>query len=274
MTSQEARFESQYLLTSVLDCNRAWLISHAESQLSTEQHGEFFAKIERRLKGEPIAYILGYREFYGLPLQVNQDTLIPRPDTETLVEAILTCLDHNWPALEEPSILDLGTGSGAIALAIASQLPKAHITAIDASPKALIVAKQNAVSLKLNNIRFFESDWFSALDASTKFHMIVSNPPYIAEDDPHLVQGDLRFEPRSALASGADGLDDIRHIISHCTGFMHEGGWLMFEHGYNQSSAVAQLLGAANFRRIDHAYDLQAIPRVTYGQCHDHPPTP
>lgn len=266
MTTQEARFESQYLLSHVLDCDRAWLISHAENHLSAEQYGQFLACIERRVNGEPIAYILGYREFYGLPLQVSQDTLIPRPDTETLVETLMTCIQDNWRELEQPSILDLGTGSGAIALAIASLLPKARITAIDASPEALVIANKNAASLKITNVRFLESDWFSALEATAKFHIIVSNPPYIADNDPHLVQGDLRFEPRSALVSGHDGLDDIRYLISHCTPFMHDGAWIMLEHGYNQSSSVAQLLRIANFQNIGHAYDLQAIPRVTFGQ--------
>jgi release factor glutamine methyltransferase len=258
--SAEATLEARILLQQVLNVNHAWLIAHADDTLTPEQYAAFDALLQRRLNGEPIAHILGEREFFGLPLKVTADTLIPRPDTETLVEQALQTI----PEQAVCQVLDLGTGTGAIALAIAKYRPQATVTAVDASKAALAVATENANNLGLNNVSFQYSDWFSQLQVQ-RFDMIVSNPPYIAENDPHLSQGDVRFEPKSALTSGADGLDDIRHIVSHAAHYLKPNGWLLLEHGYDQAQAVAELLTQANFTHIGHALDLAGIQRVTFG---------
>ncbi len=260
LDSAGANVEANLLCQHLLNVNRAWLISHESETLTSKQQAAFEALVQRRLKGEPIAYILGSREFYGLPLKTTPATLIPRPDTETLVEAALAKIPQNASL----NILDLGTGTGAVALVIASERPQTKVTAVDASPEALKVATENAQSLNLCNVRLIESNWFSAL-VSEKFDVIVSNPPYIAQDDEHLKQGDLRFEPLSALASGADGLDDIRKIIQDAPDFLNPNGWLMLEHGYDQGDAVAALLNARGFRQIDHVKDIAGTLRVTFG---------
>lgn len=252
--------EAYLLLQHALIVNRAWLISHAEDLSTPEQQQVFEALLQRRLNGEPIAHILGSREFYGLLLKVTADTLIPRPDTETLVEAAL----EKIPKTAQAQILDLGTGTGAIALAIAKHCPNAHVTAVDFSENALNIARENAESLSIPNVSFVHSHWFSELN-NQQFDLIVSNPPYIAEHDPHLTQGDVRFEPKSALTSGVDGLDDIRHIIAHAQYQLKSGGWLMLEHGYDQAQAVAELLAQAQFCQIGDRLDLAGIQRVTFG---------
>lgn len=256
-------------MQSALGVNRAWLISHDNDVLPPAIQMKFQTWLQRRVNGEPIAYILGYREFYGLQFKVTADTLIPRPDTETLVEA---ALDKIFSSRYLPEalggrcrVLDLGTGSGAIALAIAQSRPQAEVVAVEASPAALAVAVDNAQNLKIANVRFVLSDWFSALGGE-KFELIVSNPPYIEAQDAHLRQGDLRFEPISALASGSDGLDDIRRIIDSAPQFINAQGWLMLEHGYNQAQQVADLLQQAGFIEISHARDLAGITRVSMGR--------
>jgi release factor glutamine methyltransferase len=263
--AESAKLEAQLLLQHALNVNRAWLIAHADDVLNGLQLANFNALFERRLNGEPIAYILGYREFYGLNFKVSPDTLIPRPDTETLVDAALAKI-----ALKKDlSICDLGTGTGAIALAIAKNRPNAMVTALDASQAALDIAIENAQQLNISNVRFLLSDWFLALNQQNsplKFDVIVSNPPYIEQNDVHLKQGDLRFEPLRALASGADGLDDIRHIISQAPQHLNPHGWLLLEHGYNQAERVATLLSQAGFNAISHSKDLAGINRVTLGQ--------
>ncbi len=256
----EANFEANLLCQHVLNVNRAWLISHERDALEPNQQVGFEALLQRRLNGEPMAYILGSRDFYGLQLKTTPATLIPRPDTETLVEAALAKIPHD----SNFQILDLGTGTGAVALAIASQRPQTKVIAVDASLEALKVAAQNTQSLNLSNVRLIESNWFSAL-VSEKFDVIVSNPPYIAQDDEHLKQGDLRFEPLSALASGVDGLDDIRKIIQDAPDYLNPNGWLMLEHGYDQAEAVAALLKARGFSQIAHAKDIAGTLRVTFG---------
>lgn len=259
--SGEDKLEAQLLLEHVLNVNHAWLITHADDEMGSETKQQFEVLIQRRITGEPIAHILGEREFYGLPFKVTPDTLIPRPDTETLVEAALAKI----PPSEPINILDLGTGSGAIALAVAKHRPNTQVTAADASEAALAVAKENAETLNITNVQFVLSDWFEAL-ANQQFDVIVSNPPYIEEADEHLNQGDLRFEPLSALASGEDGLDDIRRIIEAAFAHLKPNGWLMFEHGYNQAEQVAQLLSQAGFNQVGHVLDLAGIQRVTLGQ--------
>jgi len=253
------------LLGHALQQDHAWLIAHESDALEANIHAVFEASVKRRVEGEPIAYILGHREFYGLDLKVTPATLIPRPDTEVLVEAALAKI----PLEQSTRILDLGTGTGAIALAIARNRPHAILTAVDASAEALAVAHENALLLHISNVRFVLSNWFEALneeDGSGKYDIIVSNPPYIATGDVHLEQGDLRFEPSTALASGSDGLDDIRRIIKASPAYLQPDGWLMLEHGYDQSTNVSKLLKIFNFNKIDTAKDLANIDRVTFGK--------
>jgi len=261
MNSDEAKFETQLLLQHALKVNRAWLVAHAFDAIQDNLYEAFDMLLKRRLKGEPIAYILGYREFFGLPLKVSAHTLIPRSDTETLVESALDKIQLHSSNL----VLDLGTGSGAIALAIAKHRPNAQVTAVDASQAALAIAIENTLHLNIKNVHFELSNWFSALN-NQKFDVIVSNPPYIEANDAHLKQGDLRFEPLSALASGADGLQDIRIIISQAPQYLNPQGWLLLEHGYNQAVQVAALLKQAGFSQISHAQDLAGINRVTLGK--------
>jgi release factor glutamine methyltransferase len=290
----ESKLEAQLLLQHVLNVNRAWLIAHENDALQPNIHAMFEALLNRRLLGEPMAYILSSREFYGLDLLVTPDTLIPRPDTETLVEAALAKIPlmvrqahHERDKLQstrhereklksvrpEPvegraqtyKILDLGTGSGAIALAIAKNRPHANIIAVDASNAALEIAQKNAQNLSIQNVEFVLSNWFGNLGNQT-FDVIVSNPPYIEENDAHLTQGDLRFEPNSALASGVDGLDDIRQIINDCLVYLKAQGWLMLEHGYNQAAQVADLMAEAGLTNIETIKDLGNNDRVTIGK--------
>jgi release factor glutamine methyltransferase len=266
----EARIEAQVLMRRALgDVTRAWLIAHENDTPSAAQAVAFAALLQRRLNGEPVAYVLGEREFYGLNFSVWPQVLIPRPDTETLVDAALARIPQDQPC----RVLDMGTGSGAIAIVIARQRPLASVTGIDRSPAALDVASHNARQLGAANLEFQLSHWFSAL-ADEAFDIIVSNPPYIAADDPHLSQGDLRFEPASALASGADGLDDIREIVRMAPKHLAAGGWLLLEHGYDQAEHVAALLREAGFGEVASVKDLAGILRVTQGawsRQHGHP---
>lgn len=261
LTLTEAKLEANLLCQQVLNVNRAWLMSHKCDTLEANQQSAFESMVQRRLKGEPIAYILGSREFYGLMLKSTPATLIPRPDTETLVEAALAQIPQN----SNFNVLDLGTGGGAVALAIAKNRPHCKVTAVDVSSGALSVALENTQHLKLINVRMLESNWFSAL-IGEKFDVIVSNPPYIAQDDEHLKRGDLRFEPLSALVSGKDGLNDIRQIIQDAPDYLNPNGSLMLEHGYDQAKAVAELLNERGFSKIEHAKDIAGTLRVTFGE--------
>ncbi|BBI98584.1 release factor glutamine methyltransferase [Ferrigenium kumadai] len=254
-----ARIEVQMLLQHVLGVSRAYLLAHPEQVLDEAQASAYRALLNRRMAGEPLAYILGEREFFGLDFRVTPATLIPRPDTELLVELALQRMPQGG------RVLDLGTGSGAIALSIAHSRPDAEVTAADFSNDALEVARDNALRLNIGNTHFAQSDWFSAL-AGECFDLIVSNPPYIADADAHLEQGDLRFEPHTALASGADGLDDIRRIIADAKEHLTAGGWLMFEHGYDQAERVRGLLIEAGFAEVFSARDLAGIERVSGGR--------
>ncbi len=258
--SSSARIEVQCLLQAVLQVNRAWLLTHPEQSLDAGQYARYLALLERRLAGEPIAYLLEKREFYGLTFKVSPATLIPRPETELLVELAL----QRIPRQGLYRLLDLGTGSGAIALSIAHARDDADVIAVDASTTALEVAQVNMQTLNLGNVRLRQSDWFSTLEGE-RFDVIVSNPPYIAAEDAHLAQGDVRFEPHDALVSGLDGLDDIRHICAQAKAHLRPNGWLLLEHGYDQAAEVRALLSQSGFAGVFSAQDLAGIERVSGG---------
>lgn len=257
---RESRLEAQILLCHAMQQPRAYLAAHDRDPILPEQAAAFATLLQRRLHGEPIAYILGEREFYSLNFKVTPAVLIPRPETELLVELALERL----PAGRSVRVLDLGTGSGAVAVTLALHRPQAEVVAVDQSATSLEVARENAQQLGTGNLHLIQSDWYSALDEE-KFDLIVSNPPYIAVADPHLTQGDVRFEPPAALASGADGLDDIRAIIRDAASHLKPGGWLLFEHGYDQAVACRELLVQAGFEQVASAADLAGIERVSYG---------
>ncbi len=259
--SDTARLDAELLLVHVLGKTRSYLYGWPEQRLDAVQHTRYRQLIERRVAGEPLAYLTGEREFWSLQLRVTRDTLIPRPDTETLIEAALALIA---PDAGE-AIADLGTGTGAIALALASERPHCHITATDRSAAALAVARDNARRLGLDNLVFREGDWCRALDGATphRYALIVSNPPYIASGDPHLEQGDVRHEPRSALAAGPEGLDDLRRIIACAPRHLRAGGHLLLEHGYDQADAVARLFQQAGYESVRLYRDAGGRPRVT-----------
>lgn len=255
------RIDAEILLSYVLDKPRSWLIAHANDTLSPDHAAAYALLLEQREAGEPVAYITGRRGFWSLDLEVTPATLIPRPETELLVELAL----ERMPIDQLSGVLDLGTGSGAIALAIARERPAAQVTATDASSDAIVVAQRNARRHHIGNISFIHGDWFAPL-GDKRFDVIVSNPPYIESNDPHLQQGDLRFEPMSALASGADGLDDIRRIIRDAGLHLTPGGWLLFEHGWQQGDAARALLRDAGFVELSTVRDLEDRDRVTLGR--------
>lgn len=251
--------DAELLLAHVLDKPRSWLFAHGDDILSPHVAERFDALIARCAAGEPVAYLMGRRGFWKFELAVDAATLIPRPETELLVELALARLSSESPL----RVADLGTGSGAIALALAYERPHAQVIATDASTGALAVARANARALRLANIEFRHGDWLAPL-AGERFDLIASNPPYIADDDPHLQ--DLRYEPGSALASGADGLDAIRVIARDAPVYLVPGGWLMLEHGWEQGAAVRALLSAAGFIQVSTERDLEDRDRVTLGR--------
>jgi release factor glutamine methyltransferase len=255
------RIDTEFLLAHCLGKTRSWLYAFSDQQLSDRQVEDFMAMAKRRVAGEPVAYITGRRGFWSLDLHVSPDTLIPRPETELLVELALACISPR----DQSSVLDLGTGSGAIALALAHERPGSQVTAVDVSEPALAIANRNAAELKLRNLVLIRSHWFAEL-GNQLFDVIASNPPYIEADDAHLAQGDLRFEPRSALASGEDGLDDIRVIVAEAPQHLSPNGWLLIEHGWNQGAAIRQLFSAAGFVDVVTEQDLEQRDRVTLGR--------
>ena len=257
----DGRHEAEQLLAHALGRDRAWLFAHAIDELEAGQVAAFEALLARRIAGEPVAYLTGRRSFWTLELEVNADTLIPRPETELLVELALARL----PDAEKINVADLGTGSGAIALSLAQERPRAWVIATDASAGALAVAKRNALSHGIGNVEFRQGSWFAPLSGE-RFDLIASNPPYIAVDDPHLQQGDLRFEPATALSSGSDGLEDIRDIVAHAGEHLVAGGWLLLEHGLEQGAAIRGLLEIAEFVEVETAQDLEMRNRVTLGR--------
>jgi len=248
------------LLAHAMGCPRSYLYSHGDEPLEIPALQRFQELLAARASGEPVAYITGEREFWSLPLKVTAATLIPRPETELLVEQALLRIpsDADW------EILDLGTGSGAIALALAKERPLSRIVATDVSAAALRVAAENAMLLGIGNLEFQQGHWFAPLD-NRQFQMIVSNPPYVRDQDPHLQQGDLRFEPRVALASGRDGLEAIRHIVQQAPRHLSADAPLLLEHGYDQGDAVRALLQAWGYTDIASARDMRGIPRVSSG---------
>jgi release factor glutamine methyltransferase len=259
--SEAAALESEILLAHVLAVPRSHLRTWPEKILHESQRHYFFDLVARRAAGEPIAYITGRREFWSLDLVVDPTTLIPRPETELLVEAALERIAQN----SEAYIADLGTGSGAIALAIASERPRCRVIATDLSPRSLNVARENARRLNLSNVEFREGSWFAPL-GDLRFDMIVSNPPYVAEDDPHLAEGDLPAEPRRALVAGPTGLEIITALIKQAPPYLREEGWLLMEHGRNQAMATAALLHHSAYQHVQTWRDIAGNDRVSGGR--------
>ncbi|MEO6365662.1 MAG: peptide chain release factor N(5)-glutamine methyltransferase [Luteimonas sp.] len=253
--------DADCLLAHALRKPRAWLYTHRNDALGEHEILEFESLLQGRVSGEPVAYLVGSRGFWSLDLAVTRDTLIPRPETELLVEAALSRL----PVDRACRVADLGTGSGAIGLAIAHERPHAYVIATDASVAALAVAQANATRLQIGNVSFRHGDWLQPLDAET-FDVITSNPPYIALGDPHLSQGDLRYEPAMALSSGSDGLDAIRRIVRAAPAHLAVGGWLLLEHGWEQGDVVRQLFQSAGLQDVTTNRDLEHRDRVTLGR--------
>lgn len=257
--SPSARLDAELLLAHVLGKPRSYLRTWPEHEPSDEQVAAFQALLARRRQGEPVAYLLGRQGFWSLQLIVAPHTLIPRPDTELLVETALQLL----PATPLAA-LDLGTGTGAIALALACERPAWRLTGVDRIDEAVALAERNRAALQLGNTSFLPSHWFSALGGQ-RFALIVSNPPYIRSDDQHLSQGDVRFEPASALVAGRDGLTDLREIIAQAPDHLEHGGWLLLEHGYDQAAAVRELLLARGFSQVESRRDLGGHERISLG---------
>ncbi|MFC5579364.1 peptide chain release factor N(5)-glutamine methyltransferase [Lysobacter niabensis] len=253
--------EADLLLAYVLGKSRSWLFAHGDGQVPVDVAAAFEGLVQRRVAGQPVAYLTGQRGFWRFDLAVTPATLIPRPETELLVELALARL----PTDRELRVADLGTGSGAIALALALERSRARVSATDASAPALEVARGNAQALRLGNVVFLEGDWFAPLSGQ-RFDLIASNPPYIALGDPHLDAGDLRFEPAAALSSGADGLDAIRVIVAGAPAHLEADGWLLLEHGWEQGPVVRDLLTQAGFTEVATQHDLEGRDRVSFGR--------
>jgi release factor glutamine methyltransferase len=256
----DARRDAQVLLGHALGVSRAWLSAHGADAADAAAAERFRALVGARERGQPVAYLVGEREFYGRVFQVTDAVLIPRPETELLVEAALQRL----PSDEPRAVLDLGTGSGCIALTLARERPAARVTAVDASPAALRIAQCNARVLRAQ-VEFLQGDWYAPV-AGRRFDLIVANPPYVAEGDPHLARGDVRFEPGQALAAGADGLQALRRIVASASRYLNAGGWLLLEHGHDQAAACEDLLRNAGFADRLRLADLAGLPRVAGGR--------
>jgi release factor glutamine methyltransferase len=263
--SDSAQLDTELLLCHSLNVDHTWLKTWPDHQPQPADIARFELLFKRRLNGEPVAFIVGTQGFWSLELCVSPDTLIPRPETELLVEA---ALQLDLPTHSQ--VLDLGTGTGAIALALAVEEPLWQVTAVDVQPKAVALAERNRQLHQLDNLRIYQSDWFSAIAANRSqpeigFDLILSNPPYIEANDHHLFEGDVRFEPASALVSGVDGLDDLRLVIGQSCGFLRQGGWLMVEHGHNQGAAVRELFMDAGFNSVETRVDYNQLDRISLG---------
>ena len=257
-SSDSPKLDAEVLASWVLQKNRAWLYGFGDYVLQPEQTSQLELGLSQRAAGYPLAYITGEREFWSLSLATDPSTLIPRADTETLVEWALSL-----PLLANAQVLDLGTGTGAIALALASEQPSWHVQGVDFQAQAVALAQKNAQRNGLNQVVIFQSDWFSSV--TQRYDLIVSNPPYIDADDLHLHQGDVRFEPHSALVADDHGLADLQHIVSSAPHFLKQQGWLLLEHGYQQAEAVQNMLSAEGFISIETKCDLAGHPRITGG---------
>lgn len=251
--------DARVLMQHVLGLSHAELIAHADRALATEEYERFRDLAERRRRGEPVAYLVGWREFYGRRFAVTPAVLVPRPETELLVDQALARVDADSPK----RVLDLGAGSGNIATTLALERPDWTVTAVDSSPAALAVARENARTLGAGRVEWLQGDWYDAVAGRT-FDLIVSNPPYVAQSDPHL--HDLRFEPAAALCAGPDGLAAIRRIVAGAPAHLEHGGWLLFEHGFDQAQACASLLAQAGFTDLVQVRDLADLPRVSGGR--------
>ena len=260
-SSDSPRIDAEVLMQHATQNSMAWLIAYGDTLANASHIETFFDLIEQRRHGRPIAYIVGYKEFWSLRLFVDENVLIPRGDTETLVEQCLVRL----PDSKMNRVLDLGTGSGAIALAIAKERPHSNIDAVDSSSAALLLAERNAKANELYNLNFILSSWYDDLEP-LQYDLIASNPPYVAQNDVHLDQGDLRFEPSSALIGDADGIGDILHIISKAPSYLKDNGWLLIEHGYEQHLQVAEIFSHYGFSNIELFKDLNQLPRCTAAQ--------
>lgn len=265
------KFESEIILAHVLRVNRAYLHTHPERELTQKEYDKFFNYIQARKKGKPIAYIIQKKEFWSIELKITEDTLIPRPETELLVETILE--RFNQTQIQSKSkvyrFLELATGSGAISIALAKNHPNFEIIATDISEKALEVARENQKNHHIKNIKFILSDWFTEINTAERFDAIICNPPYIAGNDPHLSEGDLRFEPKMALTPGKTGFEAIAYIINNAKKYLLPSGWLFLEHGYDQGQKVAELLLENNYYQINTKKDLKNLPRVTFSSASD-----
>lgn len=261
LPGDDARREAALLLRHVLGVSDAWLVAHADDAVDATHAALYLGLVERRAHGEPVAYLTGSRGFHAIELRVTPSVLIPRPETEVLVDLVLARL----PVDAACAVADLGTGSGAIALAIAHARPRARVLAIDVSVGALAVAGDNAARLELHNVEFRQGDWCKPL-GDERFEVIASNPPYVAAGDPHLYEGDLRFEPPLALSPGGDGLSAIRSIVRDARAHLRVGGWLLLEHGFDQGEGVRALLSAAGFAEVFTARDLEQRERVSGGR--------
>ncbi|MBF1246725.1 MAG: peptide chain release factor N(5)-glutamine methyltransferase [Lautropia mirabilis] len=266
--SQLPRAEARRLLASLTGQPLTWFMAHGDDSADPDIAARFHTLAERRRSGEPLAYLLGQQEFYGRPFAVSPAVLIPRADTETLVETALEqlMLLRQQRRAVPLSLLELGTGSGIIAITLALEAPDTEVHAVERSPEALAVAQQNAKTLGANRIHWHPGSWWQALASPRRFDLIVSNPPYIAANDHHLQQGDLRFEPPQALAAGPDGLDDLRIIIGGAPAHLNPGGWLLLEHGYDQEAPVQTLLRDAGFADVFTRRDLAGLPRMSGGR--------
>lgn len=264
LPSDSARRDSEILLCHSLGKSRTWLYTWPEHAVAPECAQRFNELLAQRRAGVPVAYLIGEREFWSLSLAVNSATLIPRPETETLVAWVLELV---LPV--DARVLDLGTGSGAIALAVAVERPLWQVTALDSSADALQVARANADTLGLQRVSLLQSDWFQGV-AGQRFDALLANPPYIDGDDPHLARDDVRFEPRSALVAAQQGLADLRHLVAGAPAYLCSGGWLLLEHGFEQADAVRQMLAAAGFDNISTRRDVAGQERITGGQWHAH----